>query len=87
MLYSVRDLQARLAALGCNPGLSGRRTRLASDLAMADRNVISEADLFHPSGLHRIHMHWTAGAEGVIELEREHYHFVIDSHGVVVKGL
>lgn len=34
----------------------------------------------------RIILHWTAGAYGVIDLEREHYHFIIDRDGRVVPG-
>lgn len=80
--YSIIDLQARLAALGHNPGpidgLRGGRTNKARDAAMAERSVTSEAALFHSSGLHRIHLHWTAGAEGVIHLERKAYNGLVD---------
>lgn len=39
-------------------------------------------DLFHASGLHRLVMHWTAGAAGVIALELKHYHGVTGSDAV-----
>ncbi|NDW00049.1 N-acetylmuramoyl-L-alanine amidase [Salipiger sp. PrR002] len=81
MKISTRDLQARVAALGFSPGpidgLWGPRTQQAQRAAMAARKVGSVAELFHCSGLHRIHLHWTAGASGVIELERQHYHLLI----------
>lgn len=38
------------------------------------------------SGIHRIVMHWTAGADGVIGLERQHYHLIIDRAGRIHTG-
>lgn len=89
-MSSTVALQARLAALGFPPGpidgLRGRRTKGALEEAMAAHHVSTEKGLFHPSGLSRIHWHWTAGAEGVIDLEKEHYHYIIDASGAVVEG-
>jgi hypothetical protein len=83
--YNVIDLQARCAALGFNPGpidgVRGKRTNAARDMAMQKRAVISEAALFHASGLHRINLHWTAGASGVIQLERKAYNGLVDHDG------
>lgn len=85
MSYTVRDIQARCAALGYDPGpidgMMGRLTRDAIRLALADRGGRKYEDLFHDSGLHRIHWHWTAGAEGIIDLERKHYNDLHDVDG------
>lgn len=83
--YTVRDLQARLAALGHHPGpidgIRGARTNAAARDAMDERQVTSEPELFDPSGLHRIHWHWTAGENGVIGLERRAYNGLVDHDG------
>jgi N-acetyl-anhydromuramyl-L-alanine amidase AmpD len=34
----------------------------------------------------RIIMHWTAGHNVVSDLDRDHYHFIVDGHGKVVQG-
>lgn len=90
MIYSTRNIQARLAALGFSPGpidgIDGRRTRGALAEALEALGGSSIGDLVHSSGLYRIHWHWTAGASGVIDLERAHYHFIIDADGQVVAG-
>ncbi|WP_057460787.1 N-acetylmuramoyl-L-alanine amidase [Pseudovibrio sp. POLY-S9] len=85
MTYTTRDIQARLAALSYDPGpidgLDGPKTRAAINEALKARNVKRVEELFHTSGLHRIILHWTAGADGLIELERQHYHLIIDRSG------
>ncbi len=85
MTYTTRDIQARLAALGYDPGpidgLDGPKTRAAIAEALKVQNVKRVEELFHASGLHRIILHWTAGAEGLIELEQQHYHLIIDRSG------
>lgn len=90
MNYSTRDLQARLAALGFAPGpidgAHGRRTEAAMNAAMEDRGVSDPRHLFHFSGLHRIHWHWTAGAYGEIMLELDAYNILIDENGNEVDG-
>lgn len=90
MSYSTRDLQARLAALGHDPGpidgLDGRLTRAAAAAAMDELGVGSVGGLFHASGLHRIIIHWTAGAAGLIALEREHYHLIVGQDAKVHSG-
>jgi len=91
MTYSIRDEQARLASLGFDPGpidgMIGRRTRSARQDALRARGGRSVSDLFHPSGLHRIHLHWTAGAYGVIEMERRAYNELVDRDGNVHSGV
>lgn len=90
MRYAPRDLQARLAALGYHPGpidgIRGKRTAAALQDAMRDRGVTNWFELFHKSGLHRIHWHWTAGAYGEIQMELDHYNFLIDKNGHEVAG-
>lgn len=86
----TRAMQAHLSALGFNPGpidgLDGKRTRSALEEAMAAKGVKSLSGLYDSSGLYRIHWHWTAGAEGLIDLEAEHYHFIIMGDGEVRSG-
>ncbi|WP_170760001.1 N-acetylmuramoyl-L-alanine amidase [Ruegeria lacuscaerulensis] len=90
MTFSIRDIQARCAALGHSPGdidgMMGPNTRAAISDALRARGGRRLPDLFHPSGLHRIHLHWTAGAAGVIDLELRHYNEVIDHEGRAHSG-
>lgn len=85
MRYTIRDLQARVAALGHWPGpidgVTGPRTRAAVVAAMEEFGAANERGLFHASGIHRIHGHWTAGAYGVIDFERARYNGLIDQTG------
>lgn len=87
MRYSTRDVQARLHALGFDPGkidgVDGPKTQKAyaeAEVARGRRGV------FDSRGLHRIHLHWTAGAYGDIALERKHYHILILENGRAVMG-
>ena len=90
MGYSVRDVQARLHTLGYNAGgvdgIDGPNTRAALTKALKDKGVSNTNGLFHHSGLHRVHIHWTAGAYGDIALERRHYHVIILEDGRAVMG-
>ena len=80
MAYRILDFQARLAARGFPPGpidgINGPQTRAAMAAFREERGYAIEHD-FHSSGLHRVIMHWTARAEGIIALERRHYHVII----------
>ena len=91
MTYSVRDVQARCAALGFDPGpidgMMGPQTRRATAAAFEARGVRKVADLFGPSGLHRVHWHWTAGADGLIDMERRAYNELVDRDGNVWDGV
>jgi len=85
MAFTTRDVQARCAALGFDPGkidgMNGPKTRQAINLALRSVGGLETSDLFHDSGLHSIIWHWTAGAYSVIELERNHYNAIIDENG------
>jgi len=87
---TYRDLQARLHALGFNPGavdgINGPKTTAALHKACRHHSTRYVKDLFHKSGLHRIHLHWTAGAYGDISLERSSYHILILEDGKIVMG-
>ncbi|KII11337.1 peptidoglycan-binding protein [Phaeobacter sp. S60] len=91
MKFTTRDIQARCAALGFHPGpIDGRRgprTSAAIRAALEPQNGSTITDLFHKSGLHRVHMHWTAGAKGVIEMERRAYNSLVTHDGQRVQGL
>lgn len=90
MKLSTLDIQARVAALGFTPGpldgIDGPKTQQAVRTAMEKRRVRTVPELFHPSGLHRVILHWTAGAAGVIALEREHYHLIVGQDARVYAG-
>jgi len=91
MHYTTRDIQIQCAAMGHNPGvidgLNGSKTRLALKGALEEVGGQHPYDLFDPSGLHSIVMHWTAGANGVIELERRAYNAVVDAQSNVYDGV
>lgn len=90
MGFTALDYQARSKAYGIDPGpvdgLWGPKTRAAVQRLQEIKNVQRPEDLFHPSGLHRIIMHWTAGAYGDIALERRAYHLLIDQYGRAIPG-
>lgn len=85
MAHDVRTLQARCAALRFWPGPIdgdlGARTRTA--IAAATRAQEAKGRPFiHPSGLTRIHFHWTGGNYTPNAVDQKHYHFIIDGDGV-----
>lgn len=86
MGYSVRDLQARLNALGYDAGvvdgINGSRTKAAFMKAKRDRG----GRIFGRAGLHRVHMHWTAGAYGDIAMERKAYNVIVLEDGHALMG-
>jgi len=91
MNFTIRDVQARCAALGYNPGpidgIDGRRTKAAMVAALSDIRKARVADLFHSSGLRRVHMHWSAGAEGVNKIEKTAYNSIVAHDGTRVNGV
>jgi len=91
MRYHGVDLQAWLAANGFHPGpidgIVGKRTRSATADMMDARGVTQIRHIFPASGLTRVHWHWTAGAEGVIEMERRAYNGLIGKAGERIPGV
>lgn len=91
MSFTTRDVQARLWALGEAPGaidgMMGPKTKAAIKRALRGRDGHTIFDLFHHSGLHRVHWHWTAGARGIIALERRAYNALVDQEANVHDGL
>lgn len=89
MLYDVIARQARAAALGFDPGpidgLDGPRTR-AAVAAATGAQVARRLPFIHPSGLSRVHLHWTAGGQRASALDRKHYHVLIEGDGTVIKA-
>lgn len=86
--YATRCLQARCASLGFWPGpidgVDGPRTRAAITAATASQRARG-LPLVHPSGITRLHLHWTAGRWNPSALDRQHYHIVIDGDGNVIR--
>lgn len=91
MNYTTRDIQARLNALGFDAGvvdgINGPKTKDALERALKSSTKYKKAaDLFHPSGLQRVIMHWTGGKYNLIDLELNAYHVIILEDGKVVYG-
>ena len=88
MTYEVRALQARCAALGFWPGpidgKYGSRTKAAEEAARKSQ-AAKGLPFIHPSGLTRIHLHWTGGGHKANATDRQHYHTVIEGDGTEVK--
>lgn len=88
MSYEVRRVQARCASLGFWPGpidgVMGARSKAAEAAARAAQAKRGKP-LIHPSGLTRIHWHWTAGAHSANATDRQHYHIVIEGAGLVIQ--
>ena len=75
MTYTVRDYQGRVNGIFNRPvlvvdGVSGPKTRKGIADAMQKRGVRKKQDLF-TRGVRGVVWHWTAGANGFIELEKE----------------
>ena len=89
MSITTRDIQARLAARGFDPGpidnIYGGQTRRAMEAFMARHGKPIRSD-FHPSGLHRIVLHWPVSGKGASASDLEHYHAVITHDMRVVLG-
>lgn len=88
MTYNVKCLQARCAALGFDPGpidgLMGPKTRLAEEQARSSQ-FQKGLPFIHPSGVTRLHLHWTGGPYTITSADRKAYHEVITGSGDLVK--
>jgi len=89
-MLTVRDIQARLKALGFDPGKidnqDGPKTRAAEREAMDVYEIGDVTQLFHPSGLHRIVMHWTGGTYDDVSFAKRHYHRIVGGDAHVIGG-
>lgn len=84
MTYEIRAKQARCAALGFWPGpidgKDGKRTQAAYSAAVAAQKAIG-LPFQHPSGLTRIHLHWSGGGHTANAQDKAHYHCIIEGSG------
>lgn len=90
MTYAVKDYQGRVNGILRGPvleidGQMGPMTRAGIDKAMRKRGVSNKHDLFD-RGVRGVIWHWTAGAKGLIELEKDHYNFLTDVDGNIYDG-
>lgn len=89
MTFSTRDIQARCAALGFWPGpidgKMGKRTAAAVEAATAFQKARGKP-LFHPSGIHRLHWHWTGGGNKANATDKAHYHFLFEGDGTEIEA-
>lgn len=89
-MYTVRDYQGRVNGIFNRPvlvvdGMNGPNTRRGIEKAMKERRVRRKQDLFD-RGVRGVVWHWTAGANGIIELEKDHYNFLHDTEGNTYDG-
>lgn len=90
MTYTAREYQGRVNGIMGGPvltvdGMMGPKTRAGIQEAMRIKGVRHAKDLF-TRGVRGIVWHWTAGAHGIIELERDHYNWLFDRVGNVFDG-
>ena len=90
MSFTVRDTQARCAALGFDPGpidgLMGPKTRRAVKQAMEARGARNLRGIFGRQGIHCIVWHWSGGAYGVNDVEEDSYNGLVDHQGNRIDG-
>ena len=83
-MTAIRARQARCAALGFWPGpidgVDGRRTRAAFEAATAAQRAHG-LPFQHPSGITRIHGHWTGGGYVPNQTDLRAYHGLIPGDG------
>lgn len=86
IMNAVRAQQARCAALGFWPGpidgIDGPRTRAAYGAALAAQTARG-LPFRHPTGITRIHWHWTAGAHEPNATDLKSYHALICGDGSI----
>lgn len=90
MTYTVREYQGRVNAIFGSQvltvdGMMGPNTRNGINEAMKMKRVRRKTDLF-TGGIRGIVWHWTAGANGLIELERDAYNWLFDTVGNTYDG-
>lgn len=83
-MTAVRARQARCAALGYWPGpidgIDGPRTRAAYGAAVASQRT-KGLPFQHPTGITRIHWHWTGGGHSPNTTDLKSYHCLILGDG------
>lgn len=86
-MTTILARQARCAALGFWPGpidgVDGRRTRAALEAAFASQRA-KGLPFEHPSGINRIHWHWTGGGYVPNRTDLGAYHSLIPADGPAV---
>lgn len=90
MSYTVKDFQGRVNAIFGREvlkvdGMMGPNTRKGIEDACKFRKVRRKEDLFN-RGIRGVIWHWTAGANGIIALEKEAYNFLHDTKGNTYDG-
>lgn len=88
MINSVRDYQIRCNSLRLPEstvlevdGMNGPNTRKQIALVMKAKRVSNQEDIMDPSGIYRIHWHWTASTYAVNWDVVKHYNYVFDKDG------
>ena len=87
MNYTVRDYQIRVNSLMVLPkpikvdGMSGPATRAAINFALEHEGLNHKEELMDPSGITRVHWHWTASGYNVNSNITSHYNDVFDNVG------
>ncbi len=90
MTYTIREYQGRVNGIIGGPrlivdGVMGSNTRKGIQEAMEIKRVNNAKDLF-TRGVRGIVWHWTAGAKGFIELERDAYNALFSVTGDWIDG-
>ena len=87
MSFTVRDYQIRVNSLGLPmapltvDNENGPNTRNGIKEAKKALHVLHKEDIFHPSGITRVHWHWTASTHLVTPEVASHYNNVFDING------
>lgn len=88
MTIANRLKQARCAALGFSPGpIDGKwgpRSQRAYDAAVASQRS-KGLPFVHPSGVQRVHLHWTGGGHKANATDRRAYHGLYEGDGTCIK--
>ena len=89
-MITTRDYQGRVNGIFDQPrlvvdGMHGPKTRDGIAEAMSKMGVRQKEDLFD-RGVRGVVWHWTAGANGLISLEKNAYNFLHDTKGNTYDG-